>query len=92
VVRDKTCPRLSHVSDKALIRSSVALRAPPSGISPQSAAGKNPTLNNKIFSTSPYDFAVVISAHFTPSNPNRYFLPETASNLERDEKKHPLAR
>jgi hypothetical protein len=32
--QDETCSRTTHVSDKAVIRSSVALRAPPSGTSP----------------------------------------------------------
>src|ERR1700733_2409252 len=32
MARDETCPRTTLVSDKAFIRSSVALRAPPSGI------------------------------------------------------------
>jgi hypothetical protein len=32
--QDKTCPRTTRGSDKALIRSSVALRTPPSGTTP----------------------------------------------------------
>jgi hypothetical protein len=34
VVRDKTVPRTTRVSDQAIIRSRVALRAPPSGMHP----------------------------------------------------------
>jgi hypothetical protein len=32
--QDETCPRTTRASDKALIRSGVALRAPPSGTTP----------------------------------------------------------
>jgi hypothetical protein len=37
LVRDETRPRTTHFSDKALIRSSVALRAPPYGITPHTS-------------------------------------------------------
>jgi hypothetical protein len=35
--QDETCPRTAHVSDKALIRSRVALRAPRSGTAPSAS-------------------------------------------------------